>query len=153
MWFDPRWSIPLQTFFNRRLIIAQSKSTPLDSLQIKEIVVQSLDDDKAQEIVTIDLNGITSVADYFVIASGSSSRHVGAMADHLNEKLKAAGHNGISIEGQENCDWVLVDAFDVVIHLFKPEVRDFYNLEKMWDMAEITKIPQGQAAPAEQVVA
>jgi len=120
---------------------------------MKDLVVQSLDDDKAQEIVTIDLVGITPISDYLVVASGTSSRQVGAMADHLHEKLKAAGIEGISVEGQENCDWVLIDAGDIVVHLFKPEVRNFYNIEKMWDMAEITKIPQGQPSPVEQVVA
>ena len=126
---------------------------PLESLAMKDLVVQSLDDDKAQEIVTIDLVGITPISDYLVVASGTSSRQVGAMADHLHEKLKAAGIEGISVEGQENCDWVLIDAGDIVVHLFKPEVRNFYNIEKMWDMAEITKIPQGQPSPVEQVVA
>ncbi|MCW9034922.1 MAG: ribosome silencing factor [Alphaproteobacteria bacterium] len=116
-------------------------------------MVQSLDDDKAQEIVTIDLVGVTPIADYLIIASGTSSRQVGAMANHLNEKLKAAGLDGISIEGMDNCDWVLIDAFDVVIHLFKPEVRDFYDLEKMWNMAEVTKVPQGKGPQVEQVVA
>ena len=70
-----------------------------------------------------------------VVASGASVRQVGAMADHLREKLKAAGIKGISIEGLENCDWVLIDSGDVIVHLFRPEVRDFYNLEKLWSEA------------------
>ena len=73
----------------------------------------------------------SSIADAMVVASGASVRQVGAMADHLREKLKAAGIKGISIEGLENCDWVLIDSGDVIVHLFRPEVRDFYNLEKL----------------------
>ena len=91
-----------------------------------------LDDDKAINIVTIDLVGKSSIADAMVVASGANVRQVGAMADHLRNKLKAVGIKGISIEGLENCDWVLIDGGDVIIHLFRPEVRDFYNLEKLW---------------------
>ena len=92
----------------------------------------SLGDDKAQGIVVISLDGKTEIADYMVIASGTSQRQVGAMAEHLQEKLKAAGLSGIPVEGSGHCDWVLIDAGDVVVHLFRPEVREFYNLEKMW---------------------
>ena len=80
-------------------------------------------------------HGDASIADAMVVASGASVRQVGAMADHLREKLKAAGIKGISIEGLENCDWVLIDSGDVIVHLFRPEVRDFYNLEKLWSEA------------------
>ena len=97
-----------------------------------KLVEGSLSDDKAQEIVVISLDGKTEIADYMVIASGTSQRQVGAMAEHLREKLKAAGLTGIPVEGSGHCDWVLIDAGDVVVHLFRPEVREFYNLEKMW---------------------
>ncbi|MEC7397811.1 MAG: ribosome silencing factor [Pseudomonadota bacterium] len=99
------------------------------------MIEQSLDDDKAIDILSIDLTGKSSIADAMVVASGASVRQVGAMADHLREKLKAAGIKGISIEGLENCDWVLIDSGDVIVHLFRPEVRDFYNLEKLWSEA------------------
>ena len=95
----------------------------------------SLDGDKADDTVVIDLAGKTEIADFMVVASGTSQRHVGAMADHLREKLKAAGLARLSIEGETHCDWVLIDAGDVVVHLFKPEVRTFYNLEKLWGIA------------------
>lgn len=92
----------------------------------------SLDDDKAEDITVIDLHGKSTIADFMVIASGRSQRHVGAMAEHLRDKLKAAGARLPTTEGMPQCDWVLIDAGDVIIHIFRPEVRDFYNLEKMW---------------------
>ena len=82
--------------------------------------------------MVIELADKSSIADFMVIASGRSVRQVGAMAEHLREKLKAEGVESVSVEGQERCDWVLVDAGDVIVHLFRPEVRAFYNLEKMW---------------------
>ena len=101
----------------------------------------TLGDDKALEPVVIELTGKTDIADYLVIASGSSKRHVGAMSEHLREKIKATGLSKHSIEGVPQCDWVLIDAGDVVVHLFRPDVRDFYNLEKLWgdtDQAGLT---------------
>lgn len=97
-------------------------------------VQKSLDDDKAQDIVVIDLDGKTSMGDYMVIATGTSQRQVGAMADHLQENLKAKGVSGVIAEGTEHCDWVLIDAGDIIVHLFRPEVRSFYNLEKIWNV-------------------
>lgn len=97
---------------------------------LKDIVNESLSDDKAEDIVTIDLSGKTSFADYMIIANGRSSRQVGAMADHLKDRIKNAGYGNVKIEGKTNGDWVLIDAGDVIIHLFRPEVRSFYNLEK-----------------------
>ena len=91
-----------------------------------------LDDDKAEDIVVIDLKGRSSFADYMVIATGRSDRHVGALAEHLIENLKASGLASVPSEGRDRCDWVLLDGGDVVIHLFRPEVREFYNLEKLW---------------------
>ncbi len=98
------------------------------------LIQASLEDDKAEDIVVIDLSGKTSYADYMVIATGRSNRQVAAMAEHLRTKLKAAGLPGLSVEGTERCDWVLIDGGDVIVHLFRPEVRAFYNLEKMWGM-------------------
>ncbi len=96
------------------------------------LALKSLDDDQAVDISTISLAGKTSIADYMVVASGRSQRQVGAMADHLAQRFKAAGYRGVTVEGMPQCDWVLVDAGDVIVHLFRPEVRSFYNLEKMW---------------------
>lgn len=97
-------------------------------------VLESLDDDKAVDVVTIDLMGKSSIADHMVIASGRSSRQVSAMADHLITTLKALGLGRVAVEGQAQADWVLLDAGDVIVHLFRPEIRSFYNLEKMWGM-------------------
>lgn len=95
-------------------------------------VLASLDDAKAEDTITINLNGKSSVCDYIVVASGRSNRHVGAIADQLSRALKEAGHGRANVEGLPHCDWVLVDAGSVVVHIFRPEVREFYNLEKMW---------------------
>jgi len=102
-----------------------------DGAQLK-LVRQSLEDDKAEDIVVIDLAGKSSFADYMVIATGRSNRQVVAIADHLEERLKQAGHRHVSSEGKQVGDWVLVDTGDVVIHIFRPEPRTFYALEKMW---------------------
>lgn len=95
-------------------------------------VLASLENAKAEDIVPIDITGKTPIADHMVVASGRSHRHVGAIADHLLKDLKDAGFGTASIEGQTTCDWVLIDAGDVIVHVFRPEVRQFYNLEKMW---------------------
>lgn len=97
-------------------------------------VVEWLDEAKAEEVVTVDLAGKSSLGDYMVIASGRSDRHVGAIADQLRTKLKESGCSSVRVEGMEACDWVLVDSGDIIIHVFRPEVRDFYNLEKMWSV-------------------
>ncbi len=99
---------------------------------LRDLVQNCLEDDKAEDVVLIDLAGKTSFADYMIIANGRSTRQVGAMADHLKDRIKEAGFGVAQVEGQENCDWVLVDAGDVIVHLFRPEVREFYNLEKIW---------------------
>jgi ribosome-associated protein len=96
------------------------------------LVLQSLDDDQAQELVSIPLEGKTAIADHMVIASGRSTRQVTAMAQKLAERIKHAGHSSPRVEGLPAADWVLVDAGDVIVHLFRPEVRSFYNLERMW---------------------
>jgi ribosome-associated protein len=115
-----------------------------------KLVLASLDDDKAEDVSTIPLAGKSSVADYLVIASGRSTRQVATMAQHLRDKIKAAGRRTPAVEGLERADWVLVDAGDVVAHLFRPEVRSFYNLEKMWnaDLTPGTEPAKRRKAPA-----
>ena len=100
--------------------------------QILDLITSSLDADKAKNILTIPLQGKSSMADYMVIASGTSSRQVASMAEHIEFKLKRAGVSLLGLEGMRQADWVLLDANDVIVHLFRPEVRDFYRLERMW---------------------
>lgn len=107
------------------------KSQPASAALVESIRAW-LDDAKAESIVTIDIKKKSSFADYMVIASGRSDRHVGSIADQIADKLKEAGYSRVRVEGQPQCDWVLVDAGDVIVHVFRPEVREFYNLEKMW---------------------
>lgn len=104
----------------------------IDADAAARVVLASLEDDKAEDILALDVRGKTSFADMLIVASGRSARHVGALADHVMQKLKEAGVSDVNIEGLPHCDWVLVDAGDVVVHLFRPEVRSFYNIEKIW---------------------
>ena len=97
-----------------------------------ETVLASLEDSKAENSISIDIAGKSALGDYMVVTSGRSHRHVGAIADHLSKDLKQAGLGPVRVEGLPHCDWVLIDIGDVIIHIFRPEVRDFYNLEKMW---------------------
>lgn len=101
--------------------------------ELKDFIAQALDSDKAENIVTISIGAQTGIADYMIVASGTSSRHVAAMAEKLKDRLNMRGLKGIRIEGLSQGDWVAVDAGDVIIHLFRPEVREFYNIEKMWN--------------------
>jgi nicotinate-nucleotide adenylyltransferase len=98
------------------------------------LVINTLDDNKAVDIITLDLKGNTSIADFMVVATGTSKRQVAALADYLARELKTQGHGAPKIEGLEQADWVLLDSGDVIIHLFRPEVRSFYNIEKMWSV-------------------
>ena len=109
------------------IALADAKSDPL-----LKLVLEQLDDDQAQEVVTIDLEGKSSIADHMVIASGRSTRQVAAMAQKLAEKVKQEGFGPVKLEGLPAADWVLMDAGDVFVHIFRPEVRSFYNLERMW---------------------
>lgn len=95
-------------------------------------ILSHLEDAKAEDIVTIDLNGKAAIADGMIVATGRSNRHVSAIADQLVEKLKGEGRKDLRVEGLPHADWVLVDAGDIVVHIFRPEVRSFYNLEKLW---------------------
>lgn len=99
-------------------------------------VLSSLDDSKAEDVVTIDLRGRSPLADYMVIASGGSQRHVSALADHLLYAMKDCNKGQTRVEGLSECDWVLIDLGDIIVHLFRPETREFYNLEKMWNTSE-----------------
>ena len=100
--------------------------------QMIDLVLQSLDDAKAEKTVAIDITGKSSLADHMVVTSGRSNRHVSAMADQLVKTLREAGFDKPRIEGLPHADWVLVDGGDVIVHIFRPEVREFYNIEKMW---------------------
>lgn len=102
-----------------------------------DLVLTCLDDDKAEEIVSINLEGKSAIADHMVVASGRSQRHVGALADHLTRRMKEEGFGSARVEGLTQADWVLIDGGDVIIHIFRPEVREFYKLEKMWS-ADVT---------------
>ena len=102
--------------------------------ELETLILDSLEDDKAEDIVSIDLRGKSSVTDIMIIASGRSARHVNALADHLLRGIKDAGRSDARVEGMQSCDWVLIDVGDIVVHLFRPEVRSFYNLEKMWSV-------------------
>ena len=108
----------------------ESKIDPDPTL--RDFILETLDSDKAEDIVSIDLAGKTSIADYMIISTGTSSRHIASLADHLKEKLKAKFEIQARIEGADSGEWVIVDAGDVIVHLFRQEVREFYNLEKLW---------------------
>lgn len=97
-----------------------------------DLILRSLDDAKAEQTVHIDITGKSSLSDHMVVTSGRSHRHVGALADQLARDLKDAGFGKPRVEGLPHCDWVLVDGGDVIVHIFRPEVREFYNIEKMW---------------------
>src|SRR6185437_2098342 len=96
------------------------------------MILSRLDDMKAEETVTIDLRGKSSFSDYMIVTSGRANRHVGAIAENVAKGLKETGIRSIHIEGLPNCDWVLIDSGDVIVHVFRPEVREFYNLERLW---------------------
>lgn len=128
-----------------------SPKKPLNTAKLQELVLNSLEDDKAEDIISIDLKGKTSIADSMVIASGRSTRQVSAIADHLYRKLKSVVAGGCRIEGMEKADWVLIDAGNIIIHIFRPEVRSFYNLEKMWaaDFTPEKMMPTAESNSAE----
>ncbi len=122
--------------------LARSEMSPA---ALHRLVLTQLDDDQAQDVVTIPLEGKSSIADHMVIASGRSTRQVAAMAQKLAEKIKEAGYGPARVEGLPAADWVLIDAGDVVVHLFRPEVRSFYNLERMWSFEGTEASASGRA--------
>ncbi|VDC23195.1 Ribosomal silencing factor RsfS [Pseudogemmobacter humi] len=132
---DPTTGLPVAPRAGRP---AQSDHRPEE---IRDAVLASLEDDKAESIVEIDLRGRSDVADFMVICSGRSSRQVAAIAEKLADRLKQVFGIGVKMEGKETGDWVLIDSGDVIVHVFRPEVRDFYQLEKMW-------LPAGQVGAA-----
>lgn len=139
---DPQRTIPLTPQAARRAPEALAPAEPpledpdafLPSERVQNLILTSLDDNKAQDVVVIDLKDKSSVADCMIVASGRSQRHVGALADHILRALKDAGAGKAKVEGLPHCDWVLIDAGDVIAHIFRPEVRAFYNLEKIWSV-------------------
>ena len=118
---------------------------PVDVDALHALITKSLDDDQAVEMISIPLAGKSSIADHMVIASGRSSRQVASMASKLAERIKAEFGKPVRIEGLPTADWVLIDADDVIVHLFRPEVRSFYNLERMWAFGD--ESPTAAAAP------
>ena len=112
---------------------------------LHDLVLRSLDDDQAQDVVTIPLTGKSNIADHMVIASGRSTRQVASMAQKLTERIKQDLKRTVRVEGLPVADWVLIDAEDVIVHIFRPEVRSFYNLERMW---AFESAPEGAAASA-----
>jgi len=114
---------------SRRMLEFVSRPSAKETLRL---VLARLEDMKAEDSVTIDLTGKSSIGDYMVVTTGHSHRHVGAVADHVVKDMKEAGVPGVRVEGMRQGDWVLIDAGDVIVHVFRPEVRSFYNLEKMW---------------------
>ena len=115
------------------------KATPVTVLKAQpetnktlNLILSRLDDMKAEETVTIDLRGKSSITDYMVVTTGRANRHVGAIAENVAKGLKESGIKAPHVEGLPNCDWVLIDSGEVIVHVFRPEVREFYNLEKMW---------------------
>jgi ribosome-associated protein len=119
--------------------------SPADIDALHQLVLKSLDDDQAQEVVTIPLTGKSSIADHMVIASGRSSRQVASMATKLADRIKQEFGKIARVEGLPVADWVLIDADDVIVHLFRPEVRTFYNLERMWAFGD--EAPKTASAP------
>lgn len=104
-------------------------------------ILTTLEDSKAEDIVSIDIAGKSALADFMVVATGRSQRHVSAIAEHISRDLTQAGGRVARVEGVPHCDWVLLDAGDVIVHIFRPEVRSFYNLEKMWSADESLSAP------------
>ena len=128
--------------------LVEPPADPADSIDaLHRLILASLDDDQAVETISIPLAGKSSIADYMVVASGRSSRQVGSMASKLVEKIKAQTGRSPRVEGMPVADWVLIDAGDVIVHLFRPEVRSFYNLERMWAFGDSPRAV-GEAAGA-----
>jgi ribosome-associated protein len=124
---------PLSTpAISRAASLVPDVSQRPDAEETLRVILASLDDAKAEDTVTIDLHGKTSIGDYMVVTCGRSNRHVGSVADRVLADLEQAGVPDLRVEGVPHCDWVLIDAGDVIVHVFRPEVRSFYNLEKMW---------------------
>jgi ribosome-associated protein len=133
------WSLATSVLSKSVLPKARKTSTKTAALKAQSdadktlsIILSRLDDMKAEETVTIDLRGRSAFSDYMIITSGRANRHVGAIAENLAKSLKETGVKKLHIEGLPNCDWVLIDSGEVIVHVFRPEMREFYNLERLW---------------------
>jgi ribosome-associated protein len=122
-----------------RKSLAASAGTRPSPEEVLQTILSRLDDQKATDTTRIDLKGKTTIADYMVVTCGRSHRHVGAIAENVVEALQKRGVSRVRVEGLPHCDWVLIDANDVIVHVFRPEVREFYSLEKMWARARPAK--------------
>lgn len=111
----------------------------MNSEKLSELVIATLDDGKAQNIVKLDVRELTTVTDYMIVASGTSSRHVRALANAVADKAREAGHRPAGIEGEEGSEWVLLDLQDALVHVMLPRVREFYSLEKLWCLSPVTE--------------
>ncbi len=123
-----------------------SSSEGPEAKELSDFIQGVLDENSAQDVIEIDIRGKSSIADYLLVASGRSNRHVSALADYVQRGLKDRGFKNLVVEGQEASDWVLIDAGDVILHIFRPEVRVFYNIEKIWSVP----LPEGLQGVAEQ---
>ncbi len=112
----------------------------MNSKQLSDLVVEALEEVKARDIVKLDVRDLTTVTDYMVVASGTSNRHVKALADAVAEKSRKAGHRPLGIEGENASEWVLLDLQDTLVHVMLPRVREFYNLEKLWSLSPISDV-------------
>ena len=137
----PRLYCPSQFYPSLEDSLQTSRKTSTEAAALKaqsdadktlNMILSRLDDMKAEETVTIDLHGKSAFSDYMIVTSGRANRHVGAIAENVTKALKEAGIKNLHIEGLPNCDWVLIDSGDVIVHVFRPEVREFYNLERLW---------------------
>lgn len=122
---------------NAEYISSSAMESGAAAFHALKLVLASLEESKAEDVVSIDITGKSALGDHMVIASGRSNRHVTAICDHLLRDLKAAGEGSAKVEGLSNGDWVLIDTGDIIIHVFRPEVREFYNIEKMWMAPEV----------------
>lgn len=117
---------------NNTVSTPKASAVPAPDLSAVELILNTLDDAKAEDTVSVDITGKSSLADHMIVTSGRSQRHVGAVADQVISALRDNGFGKPRVEGLPHCDWVLVDTGDVIVHIFRPEVREFYNIEKMW---------------------
>ena len=104
-----------------------------NSEKLKELILQTIDDQKGQDVMCIPLESKSAIADYIIISSGTSSKHIFSIKEKIYENIKKSGYKKISIEGEDGLNWIVIDLEDIIVHLFKPEVRDYYNLEKIWN--------------------
>lgn len=119
-------------------VVPQSPDRGIEAAtRVLELVLASVEDSKAEDIVSINITGKSALGDYMVVVSGRSSRHVMAICEHLISDLKDEGHGAPRVEGLETGDWVLIDTGDIIVHVFRPEIREFYNIERMWATPEL----------------